>query len=124
LFQSREKYEIKMDEVIRLYMKERKYQRSIFGEYANNPKFNIATFILFVEQYIKKAKEKYVNVWTDELPPWLEGCKESENNSTAPVEAYEALIKVFALAGAALEAFADIDVEKWRAEGIKEKWRK
>ena len=120
----REKEELRMDNIIRLYMKERKYQSQIFGDYKNNPKFNIATFILFIEQYLDKAKESYVNVWTSELPCWLNKCNESENNSTAPVEAYESLIKAFVLAGAALEAFTDIDVSKWRNDGIKEKWKK
>ncbi len=109
--------------IIELYNKEREYQKTIFGNYQNHPKFNTATFILFIEEYIKKAKENYANVWTDNLPDWLIDCNESENGATAPVEAYEALIKVFALAGAALEAYTDIDINNWRKEGVKEKWK-
>lgn len=120
----RELDDAQLRRTLELYRKERDYQKSIFGSYRNNPKFNVATFILFIEQYIKKAKESYVNVWTDDLPDWLLGCNESENGATAPVEAYEALIKAFTLAGAALEAYADIDVNNWRKEGVKDKWKK
>jgi hypothetical protein len=52
-------------------------------------------------------------------------CSEYKNHKVAPVKAYEQLIKVMALAGAALEAYADIDPEKWRQNPEKdgEKWK-
>ena len=45
-----------------------------------------------------------------------------EKQGSAPVDAYEYLIKVFVLAGAALEAYTEVNVSNWRERGIKEKW--
>ena len=112
------------DETLQLYCKEREYQESIFGRYENQPTLNIASFLEFIEQYLKEAKEAYTGVWTPTLPNWLESCNETQYQLSAPVETYENLIKVFALSGAALEAYTQINSEQWREEGIKKKWKK
>jgi len=111
------------DEIIRLYCKEREYQERVFGNYANQPALNISSFLGFVEFYLSRAKVAYVDKWKAVLPLWLTSCVESRLPGPAPVGTYEDLIKVFALAGAALEAYAEVDVEHWREEGIKEKWK-
>ena len=105
-----------------LYEKERQYQRSVFGDYKNHPHFNVATFLEFIRRYLDEASESYVDVWTKDMPQWLEDCREYENYEPAPVKTYEALIKIFTLAGAALESFTCVNVEKWREEGPKPKW--
>lgn len=97
-----------------LYKKEREYERSIFGEYANDPSLSFPSFLLFLEEYVKKAKEAYVGKWDKDLPPWLKTCIEHQNGGYAPVKAYEEVIKVLALAGAALETYSVIDPSKWR----------
>jgi hypothetical protein len=107
-----------------LYIKEREYERKVFGDYANDPNLNVASFLQFIEETLQKAKTSYVNKWGSELPPWLLSCKEYYNGSPAPHTTYEYLVKVFALAGAALESYTNIDVEKWREDlTIKDKWR-
>lgn len=52
--------------------------------------------------------------WDNKLPPWLINCEEFKNNGIAPVKAYEEIIKVMSLAGAALETYTEIDPSKWR----------
>lgn len=111
------------EEVIRLYQKERDYQKTIFGEYNSNPSLNLGSFLLFLDNYLNKAKKYYASKWTSELPPWLNATKESITQKTCPAATYEELIKIMALAGAALESYTSIDPEKWRDEGIKDKWR-
>lgn len=108
--------------LIDLYLKEREYQESVFGDYKNNPNLNIASFLELVEEYLNRSKKGYVSNWSKELPSWMNNCTESTGGKPAPIETYEDLIKVFALAGAALEAFLSINVEEWRSEGIKQKW--
>ena len=111
------------EEVIELYIKEREYETLVFGEYNNNQSLNLASFLTFLEQYLKRAKKSYCNRWISKLPAWLIKCKESQDQGTAPVETYEDLIKIMALAGAALESYTQIDVDEWRQNGmIKEKW--
>jgi len=109
-------------EVIKLYEKERDYQESIFGEYKNNPSLNLASFLLFLDSYLDKAKKYYVSKWTDKPPSWLLESKEQLIQGSSPVDTYEELVKIFVLAGAALESYAAIDVSKWREDGIKNKW--
>lgn len=111
-------------ELMSLYLKERDYEKEIFGDYEKNPCFNVATFLNFLDQYIAKAKKSYANEWIDKRPPWLLSCNEHKHQACAPVKTYEELIKIFALAGAALEAFTEIDHTMWREEGIKDKWKK
>jgi hypothetical protein len=110
------------EEVIKLYQKEREYQERIFGEYKDNPSLNLASFLLFLDNYLNKAKKYYASVWTSELPPWLNATKESVTQETCPAQTYEELIKIMTLAGAALESYASINPEIWRDEGIKQKW--
>jgi len=111
------------DEIMELYKKERDYQTSVFGDYKNNPSLNIGSFLVFLDNYLNKAKKYYVSKWTKLLPPWLVATKESLIQTTAPAETYEELIKIMTLAGAALESCCKIDVSKWRENGIKDKWR-
>lgn len=110
------------EEVMKLYKKEREYQKSVFGNYSDQSALNISSFLVFIEQYIEKAKEFYVNKWTKDLPPWLVASRESIVQKTCPVDTYKELIKIMALAGAALESYTKIDVEQWRSEGINKKW--
>lgn len=111
--------------MMRLYMKERDYERSIFGEYENDPSLSFPSFLVFLKRYIDKAIEAYAGVWEKDLPPWLLTCKEFENNGVAPVKAYEEVIKIMALAGASIESFAKIDANLWRAnpEEDSRKWK-
>lgn len=106
---------MKLKELFELYQKEREYQRCCFGEYSDINSLNFASFLLFIEEYLKKAKEGYVGKWGPQLPPWLDTTSEMREGS-APAKAYEELIKVFVLAGAALETYADIDVSEWRKD--------
>lgn len=108
-----------------LYKKERNYERSVFGEYKDDPSLSFPSFLLFLERYVQEAKEAYVGKWDKDLPPWLEDCIEHHNGGFAPVKAYAEIIKVMALAGAALETYAIIDPTKWRenAESDALKWK-
>lgn len=110
--------------VIDLYRREREYEESIFGDYSKDPNINVASLILMIEVYLKKAKEAYVSKWEYDRPDWLLNATECKS-ATCPIPAktYEHLIKVFALSGAALESFTEIDPSLWREDGIKEKWR-
>jgi hypothetical protein len=103
------------EKVIELYRKERDYQRSCFGEYTNIKSLNFASFLNFIRTYLNKAEKSYSEKWDQDLPSWLENCKEMEEG-TAPVEAYEELIKVMALAGAALETFTESNPTEWRTD--------
>ncbi len=108
-----------------LYQREREYQRCCFGEYSDLKSLNFASFLLFIEEYLQKAKKGYSGKWEGQLPQWLMDSTEMIEGS-APVEAYEQLVKVFALAGAALETFSNINPEKWRTDPEEEstKWKK
>jgi hypothetical protein len=113
------------EKIMELYMKEREYQQKIFGDYKHNPNLNIASFMNFIEEYISKAKKSYSDPWTSavEAPDWLDNCSEFKTQQLAPVKSYEYLIKVMALAGAALEAYTEIAPEYWREDGKpKDKW--
>lgn len=112
------------NEIIELYKKERQYQKIAHGEYKNLEGLNFGSFILFIDNYIERVKEKYVKKWTriEEFPNWLEDSYEAKSQGTAPVEAYQEMIKIFALAGSALETYCKVNVDFWREEGVKEKW--
>ena len=121
------------NEIIELFLKERDYEKSVFGEYRNLSELSFPSFLIFLKQYIDKAIQAYTEKWDSELPPWLVGCIEMEDSKgnpfgpagTAPVKAYEEVIKIMALAGAALETYTEIDASKWR-ENPKEdalKWK-
>lgn len=106
-----------------LLEKEREYERQVFGSYKNYKAFNVVSFLTFIEEYINRCKHSYSSKWENNLPEWLINCKEFEEQGTAPVEVYENLIKIMALAGAALETFTEIDVNEWRKYLTpKEKW--
>lgn len=112
-------------EVFELYQKEREFEMCVFGDYKNVPSLNLASFITFLDIYVKKVKAAYAGKWETELPPWLKSCKEAELDGSAPVKAYEEIIKIMALAGATLEAYTDIDVSEWRKDLQEEmkKWK-
>lgn len=108
---------------IELYKKERAYEESIFGDYSKDPNMNVASLLLMIEVYLKKAKDSYVSKWEYDRPDWLLNANECKQGTCpVPSKTYEHLIKVFALSGAALEAFTEIDPTLWRDDGIKEKW--
>ena len=111
------------EDVIELYEKERNYQIEAFGDYKNNPSLNLSSFLIFLDDYLNKAMKYYLSKWSEEKPPWLLATRESIQQNTSPVDTYEQLIKIFALSGAALEAYAAIDVNKWREDGVKDKWK-
>lgn len=118
-----------MDEldVIKLYAQERNYQRCIFGEYKDLKFLNVCSLLTFIEEYVERAKKAYTGPWGKATPDWLRSCAEAEtNNNTMPVEVYENLIKIMALAGAALENYAEVDPQKWRVKPLLdgEKWLK
>ena len=114
--------------LVNILIKELDYQRNIFGNYKNDPKMNVASLIIIIEEYLKKAKKAYITDWTKKLPKWMLDCKERGNNDLsplpAPVKTYEEIIKVFALSGSLLESFTDLNPEYWRENGIKDKWNK
>jgi hypothetical protein len=103
-----------MNSVINLYIKERKYEEETFGNYTNNESLNLASFITFLETYVIRAKKTYTQKWVEERPAWMLSSKEEMLNGSTPVETYECLIKIMALAGAALESYIEINPEKWR----------
>ena len=105
-----------MNNVLDLYIKEREYEERIFGSYEKNQSLNLASFILFLENYISRARKSYTEKWTSELPEWILSSKENILNGSTPVETYECLVKIMALAGAALESFIEINPENWREE--------
>jgi len=119
---------MRLNDVIQIYLKERDYEKSAFGDYKNLSELSFPSFLIFLKQYVDKAIQAYTEKWDTELPPWLESCSE-RNSSTpkaaAPVKAYEEVIKIMALAGAALETYTELNASKWR-ENPKEdakKWK-
>jgi hypothetical protein len=108
-----------IEEIFELYKKERKYETELFGDYKNLKELSFPSFINFLRTYLRKIESSYTENWEGELPPWLIQCQEFYVSGSAPVKAYAELIKLFALAGAALETYAKIDVEKWREHKIK-----
>lgn len=117
---------VKEIDIMKLYFKEREYEIKIFGEYENDKSLSFPSFLLFLKTYIDKAIEAYTGKWERSLPPWLITCKEFENHGVAPIKAYEEVIKIMALSGAALETYTQIDANRWREnpdEDLK-KWLK
>lgn len=112
-------------QIFALYEKERDYETCVFGDYSQVDSLNLASFIVFLDIYLKKVKAAYAGKWESELPPWLKTCKEIEQDGNAPIKAYEEIIKIMALAGATLEAFTEVDVSKWREdmEAEMKKWK-
>jgi len=107
------------EDLIKLYLKERDYQIERFGKYSDLPELSFPSFILFLKTYIDQMVESYTKEWKsiDQFPEWLHWSKEIEYGSaTAPVQAYENLVKIFALAGAALETYTLFNIEDWRKE--------
>ncbi len=113
-----------MTKVKDLYERERYYQKCIFGEYDDLSFLNVASFLCFIEEYVKRAKSAYNGPWKKNSTLWLKGCTELAGNPNAPIETYENLIKIMALSGAALETYTTIDPEQWRLNPLLEgaKW--
>ena len=118
--------EMNVRQIIELYERERQYQKSCFGEYKNVKSLNLASFLEFIEEYVRKAKQAYCGPWNkqEDMPPWMNTCKEMEEGS-APIEVYAELIKVMTLAGAALETFSDLNPRRWRFDSERDalKWK-
>ena len=110
---------------MRLYLKERSYETQVFGEYINDKSLSFPSFLIFLKRYVDKAIEAYSGKWEKELPPWLYDCKEMQNHGVAPIKAYEEVIKIMALAGAALETYTDINADEWRPnfDNDSKKWK-
>jgi hypothetical protein len=121
---------MRLNDVIQIYLKERQYERLKFGEYKNLPELSFPSFLIFLKQYADKALKAYTEKWDSKLPPWLKGCREmgdceGTEFGSAPVKAYEEVIKIMALAGAALETYTNLDASKWREnpEVDSKKWK-
>ena len=111
------------ENLIKLYLKEREYQTKVFGDYRDLDVLNLASFILLHKEYLNKAEHMYVQQWDRDLPEWLLNCREFEIQGSAPVKTYQAIIKNFALHGAAIETLTNINPDMWRyEEPIKSKW--
>ncbi len=109
-------------DVIAIYLKEREYQRRVFGDYKDLP-LNLASFLLLHREYLRKAETMYAQNWVNDIPPWLLGCNELTSQGSAPIQTYQAIIKNFALHGAAIETLTSINADMWRfGENIKSKW--
>ena len=104
------------NEIIELYKKERKHQKKLHGEYTDAAQLSFPSFVIFLRRYLNKIEEEYTEGWTEEKPPWLKTSTEFEKSGSAPVKSYMELIKLFTLAGAALETYTEMDVEQWRCE--------
>jgi hypothetical protein len=122
---------MRVNDVVQIYLKEREYEKAVFGDYESLPELSFPSFLIFLKQYIDKALEAYTGKWDTELPPWLRGCKEMGDSEgtefgSAPVKAYEEVIKIMALSGAALETYTNLDASKWRKnpEEDAQKWRR
>lgn len=114
---------MQIEELVQLYIKERLYEKERFGEYKNIKSLNLASFIVLLRCYIEKVEKAYSGNWDTELPPWLISCEEYKLGNTAPVKVYEELIKIMALAGAALETYTIINPEKWREKIENKEWK-
>ena len=115
-----------ISDLLALYAKERNYQRCVFGDYDKVDALSLPSFLIFLKEYCDKALTAYAGKWETTLPGWLVTCKEFEQNGSAPVKAYEEIVKIMALAGATLETYASIDPDKWRQdlEADISKWKK
>ena len=101
--------------ILEVYRRERIHETRKFGDYQKIESLNLASFLLLIEEYVKRAKAAYTSKWSSELPPWLKDCAENKLHGTAPVEAYEEIIKIMALAGAALETYCEVLPDEWRS---------
>jgi hypothetical protein len=103
-------------DIIELYKKERQYQKSLHGEYTDAIQLSFPSFVIFLRRYLDKIEEAYTEGWVEEKPSWLASSEEFNKSGSAPIKSYMELIKLFTLAGAALETYTEIDVKQWRCE--------
>jgi hypothetical protein len=101
-------------EIIELYLRERAYEKTLHGNYKDLSQLSLPSFIIFLRRYLAKMEQAYTENWTNERPEWLISCKEFNECGSAPIKAYEELIKLFTLAGAALETYTEVKANKWR----------
>lgn len=113
-----------IDTLMELYVKERDYQKKVFGDYGRLGVLNLASFLTLHREYLRKAEHMYIQKWDDNLPPWLKNTAEFAQQGSAPVKTYEYIIKNFVLHGAALETYTEIDPTNWRGYEINPKWKK
>jgi hypothetical protein len=117
---------LNVEKVIKLYLKEREYQKEAFGDYKEIGALSFPSFLIFLKRYTDRAIEAYMGPWEEsgKRPYWLEHAHELDFG-TVPSEAYANIIKIMALAGAALETYAEINVEEWRKDAKEDlkKWR-
>ena len=113
------------EEVIALYRKEREYETEVFGDYKKVESLSFPSFLILLDEYVQKAKKAYAGKWDSQLPRWMVMCDEYIKDMAAPVEAYEQVIKIMALAGAALETYSTVRLDEWRKnpEEDKKKWQ-
>jgi hypothetical protein len=118
---------MKLEDVIRLVLKENAYEKKVFGEYKNVKCLNPASFLVMIQRYLNDMELSYQGPWSkkEKFPEWLLSCYESEHENGGPVELYENAIKLTALGIAILETYTEIDVEKWRENPEKDsqKWQ-
>jgi len=113
-----------MDTTFALIAKEMEYQRRVFGDYSDLKALNLASHLVFQEDYLNRAKNAYVQRWDSQVPPWMLNCSELQIQRSAPVLTYDAIIKNAALHMSCLKANLMADPIMWRADGkIKDKWK-
>ena len=88
------------DKIFELYIKEREYQKEIFGDFKDNPTLNLASFLILVDKYLKKATNSYLDKWHSNLPDWLLSCKECEQQNTTGAEPDVAVAPMIVVGGA------------------------
>lgn len=113
---------MRVEDLFEMYIREREYQKEVFGDYSDNPALNFASFITFLDLYLQKVKNSYCDKWDENPPAWIMSTPEFKSIGMTPSNAYEHLIKLFVLAGAALEQI-DVNPTEWRKDGINPKWK-
>lgn len=118
---------MKIEDVIKLLLKENLYEKKVFGRYEDVKCLNPASFIVIIQKYLDDMSSSYQGPWSpkEKFPKWLVSCYESEHANAGPVELYENIIKLTALGMAVLETYAEIDVDSWRESPEKDgqKWQ-
>ena len=57
---------MRLNDVIQIYLKEREYERSVFGDYQNLPELSFPSFLIFLREYVDKAISAYTGKWDKE----------------------------------------------------------
>ena len=101
-----------------LVAKEMDYQKRVFGDYSDLKALNLASHLIFQENYLNRAKNAYVQRWDSIVPPWMGNCRELQMQSSAPVLSYEAIIKNAALHLSCLKSNLNANPDMWRFDVI------